>query len=272
MRAVARLAALLAVAMSFPVYADDLVLAINEGVTYHVSPQETRDKYKGLAELIGKELKRNVHVQPVEDYARLRQSLDKEEYDLAFVHPAHHAMISERDKKYKLVALTSGFTEYKAFFLVKKDSPFKRPEDLRDSKKIGTPDTDSITAVITRAELRDIGVNPSKIQFQTTRYQDAVPFMVENNFVDAGTVGSAAVAKAWREKGGRILLESKPVPIKHFIASAKMSDSDIEKVRNVLLTLDQSAAGRSVLERIGFKGFVQGDEKELADTAKWLGL
>jgi phosphonate transport system substrate-binding protein len=271
MRGVARLAALFAVAVAFSAYADDLVLAINEGVTYHVSPQETRDKYKGLADLIGKELKRTVRVQPVEDYARLQQSLDKNEFDLAFVHPAHHAMISERDKKYKLVALTSGFTEYKAFFLVKKDSPLKIPADLRD-KKIGTPDPDSITAVITRAQLRDIGINLSKIQFQSTRYQDAVPFMVENNFVDAGTVGSAAVAKAWREKGGRILMESKPVPIKHFIASTKMSDSDIEKVRNVLLTLDQSAAGKAVLERIGFKGFVQGDEKELADTAKWLGL
>jgi ABC-type phosphate/phosphonate transport system substrate-binding protein len=271
MRGVARLAVLFVAATAFSAYAEDLILAINEGVTYHVSPQETRDKYKGLADLIGKELKRNVRVQPVEDYARLQQSLDKGEYDLAFVHPAHHAMISERDKKYKLVALTSGFTEYKAFFLIKKDSPLKIPGDLRD-KKIGTPDADSITAVITRAELRDIGINPAKIQFQTTRYQDAVPFMVENNFVDAGTVGSAAVAKAWREKGGRILLESKPVPIKHFIASTKMSDSDIEKVRNVLLTLDQSAAGRSVLEHIGFKGFVQGDEKELANTAKWLGL
>jgi phosphonate transport system substrate-binding protein len=271
MRGVARLAALFAAALAFSAYADDLVLAINEGVTYHVSPQETRDKYKGLAELIGKELKRTVRVQPVEDYARLQQSLDKSEFDLAFVHPAHHAMISERDKKYKLVALTSGFTEYKAFFLIKKDSPLKIPADLRD-KKIGTPDPDSITAVITRAQLRDIGINLAKIQFQSTRYQDAVPFMVENNFVDAGTVGSAAVAKAWREKGGRILLESKPVPIKHFIASTKMSDSDIDKVRNVLLTLDQSAAGKAVLERIGFKGFVQGDEKELADTAKWLGL
>jgi phosphonate transport system substrate-binding protein len=272
MRVVARLAVLFALAVACSARADDLVLAVNEGVTYHVTPQETRDKYKVLADLIGKELKRTVRVQPVEDYARLQQSLDKGEFDLAFVHPAHHAMISERDKKYKLVALTRGFTEYKAFFLIKKDSPLKRPEDLREMKRIGTPDPDSITAVITRAQLRDIGVNPAKIQFQTTRYQDAVPFMVENNFVDAGTVGSAAVAKAWREKGGRILLESKPVPIKHFIASTKMSDGDIEKVRNVLLTLDQSTAGKAVLERIGFKGFVQGDEKELAVTAKWLGL
>jgi len=254
-----------------PASAQDLTLAINAGVTYHVSPQEIRDKYKGLADLIGKELKRTVQVQPVDDYQRLRKGLDNEEYDLAFVHPAHHAMISERDKKYKLVALTKGFTEYKAFFLVKKDSPLKKPADLR-GKKIGTPDPDSITAVITRAELRDLGIDPAKIQIQTTRYQDAVPFMVENGFVDAGTVGSASVAKAWLDKGGRVLLESRPVPIKHFIASDKLSDADIAKVRGVLLSLDQTPAGRAILERIGFKGFVEGDEKALAITAKWLGL
>jgi phosphonate transport system substrate-binding protein len=272
MRSCARLAALLIAALTvMPASAQELVLAINAGVTYHVTPQEIREKYKGLADLIGKELKRTVLVQPVDDYQRLRKGLDQGEYDLAFVHPAHHAMISERDKKYKLVVLTKGFTDYKAFFLVKKDSPLKKPEDLR-GKKIGTPDPDSITAVITRAELRDLGVDTAKSPIQTTRYQDAVPFMVENGFVDAGSVGSAAIAKAWRDQGGRVLVESRPVPIKHFIASTKLSDGDIEKVRGVLLGLDQTPAGRTILEHIGFKGFVEGDEKELAVTAKWLGL
>lgn len=272
MRSFARLGVFLIAAFAVaPASAEDLILAINEGVTYRVTPQEIRDKYKGLADLIGKELKRTVKVQPVEDYARLRKTLDEGGYDLAFVHPAHHAMISERDKKYKLVALTKGYTEYKAYFLVKQDSPLKKPEDLR-GKKIGTPDPDSITAVITRAELRDIGVDPAKTQIQTARYQDLMPFMVENGFVDAGTTGSAAIAKAWRDHGGRVLMESKPVPIKHFIASTKLSDSDIEKVRTVLLNLDQTPAGRAILERIGFKGFVEGDEKDLAATGKWLGL
>ena len=70
------------------VRAQDLVLAVNTGVTYRVTPQEIREKYKGLADLIGKELKRTVRVQPVDDYSRLRKGLDDEEFDLAFRHEA----------------------------------------------------------------------------------------------------------------------------------------------------------------------------------------
>src|SRR5882672_4385201 len=38
----------------------ELVLAVNEGVTYYVTPSEIREKYKDLADLLGKHLKTTV--------------------------------------------------------------------------------------------------------------------------------------------------------------------------------------------------------------------
>src|SRR6266705_838084 len=219
----------------------ELVLAVNEGVTYYVTPSEIREKYKDLAELLGKQLKTTVKVVPVDQYPVLRKGLDEQQYDLAFVHPAHHSLVSLRDGKYQLVVLTKGYTEYKARFFVKKDAQMKQPADMK-GKRFGMPDPDSITAVITRATMSDVGIT-----------------------------GSGAVVKQWQEKGGAVLLESKPVPIKHMIASTKLSEQDLRKVRTVMLGLEKSEAGQRILDKLGYKGYESGDPQQLAVLTKWLG-
>jgi ABC-type phosphate/phosphonate transport system substrate-binding protein len=248
----------------------DVVLAVNEGVTYYVTPTEIREKYKDLSDLLGKQLKTTVKIVPVDQYPVLRKGLDEQQYDLAFVHPAHHSLMSIRDGKYRLVVLTKGYTEYRAKFFVKKDAAFKQPADMK-GKRFGMPDPDSITAVITRATMRDLGIDTRTAEIRTTRYQDAVPFFVENDFSDVGVSASGAVVKEWQEKGGTVLLESKAVPIKHMIASTKMSDADVEKVRAVMLSLDKSEAGQKILAKLGYKGYESGDAQQLATLTKWLG-
>jgi ABC-type phosphate/phosphonate transport system substrate-binding protein len=248
----------------------ELILAVNEGVTYYVTPTEIREKYKDLADLIGRQLKTTVRIVPVDQYPVLRKGLDEQQYDLAFVHPAHHSLLSLRDGKYQLVVLTKGYTEYKARFLVSKDAQMKQPADMK-GKRFGMPDPDSITAVITRATMRDLGIDSAKAEIRTTRYQDAVPFFVENGFSDVGVSASGPVIKQWQEKGGAVLFESKAVPIKHMIASTKMSDADMEKVRALMLGLDKSDAGQKILAKIGYKGYESGDPQQLAVLAKWLG-
>jgi len=263
------LASFVALLTAAPAQAE-LILAINEGVTYYVTPTEIREKYKDLADLLGKTLRTTVKVVPVDQYPVLRKGLDEQQYDLAFVHPAHHSLVSLRDGKYQLVVLTKGYTEYKARFFVKKDAKMKQPADMK-GMRFGMPDPDSITAVITRATMRDLGIDSTKADIRTTRYQDAVPFFVENGFSDVGVSASGAVIKQWQEKGGAVLLESKAVPIKHMIASTKVSVTDLERVRALMLGLDKSEAGQKILAKIGYKGYESGDPQQLAVLAKWLG-
>ena len=251
--------------------ADELVFAINEGVTYRVTPQDTRERYREIGEVLAKVLKRPVLIEPVDDYVKLRRNLEELKYDLAFVHPAHHSLRAIRDQKYQLVALTKGYTEYKARFLVKQDSLMKRPDDVR-GKKLVMPDPDSITAWMVRATLRDLGIDPAKSAISTTRYQDAIPFMLENGFNDVGGTAAGAVVREWQAKGGRVLFESKPVPIKHLIASPRMSKGDIEKVRALFLGMETSKENRKLLEKIGFQGFIAGNEQALGEITTWLGI
>lgn len=251
--------------------AQELVFGVNEGVTYRVTPMETRERYRDLGELLSKALKRPVRIEPVDDYVKLRKALEDKRYDLAYVHPAHHSLRAVRDQKYEVIAVTRGWTEYKARFLMKKDAVFKQPQEVR-GKKMVMPDPDSITAWMVRATLRDLGIDPAKESLGTTRYQDGIPFMMENGFYEIGITAAGAVVKGWTDKGGKILFESRPVPIKHLIASPNLAQDDVERIRAVFLGLDKSLAGREILARIGFRGFDRPDEKLLAELTKWLGI
>lgn len=250
--------------------AQDLVLAINEGVTYQDGGLAS-ERYKPLLQLLSKELKQNVKLQSVDKYAAFEKGLAEGKYDLVFIHPAHIGLTAVRKNGYEGIATAKGFTDYRARVLVANNSPLKSIQDLR-GKKIGVPSIESITTFMFTANLRELGFPQPEKAYTATRYQDAVPFMIENGFVDAGVTGSGAVAKAWVAKGGRILAEAKPVPIKQFLASKKLSESDREKLKSLMLNLSENEAGRTALSKIGMTGFVPWNTKLMDEAATRLGL
>jgi phosphonate transport system substrate-binding protein len=257
----------------------DLVFAVTEGVTYQATPKEIRDKFAPLAEIIAKASGRRVKTVLVPAYNDLRAGLVKQQYDIAYVHPAHVSMAEIKAGRYKAVAWTTGFTEYTVSLLVKSDAPLKTMDDLK-GRTLVTPDPDSITAVMVRAMFRGGKLNataerepqPAAIRVITTRYQDAVPFYLENGFAAAGATAANAVVKAWTDKGGKVLTRSRPVPIKQIIVSVKMPEDEQQRIRVALLGLRDSKPGRDALDAVGYKGFVAPNPDFESSTIAWLGL
>ena len=247
-----------------------VVFAVNEGVTYRVNPVATVERFRELSEDLAQLLKRPVKVQAVADYKELAAGLTEQRYDIAYVHPAHHAIRAMVKSGYKLVAVTKGFTDYQASFMVRGDSTLKTLPDLK-SRKVGAPDEDSITSVIMRATLRDaLGSQPVEVTY--VKLQEAVPFMVENKFVAAGVSASRAVVKSWQEKGGKVLATSRPIPIKHLIVSSKISEAQRAQLATYFLGLDQNADGKKRLEALNVQGFVEFNQAGMIDIGKWLGI
>ena len=114
-------------------------------------------------------------------------------------------------------------------------------EDLK-GRTLVTPDPDSITAVMVRAMFRGEKLTATAerepastvVRVITTRYQDAVPFYIENGFANAGATAANAVVKAWTDKGGKVLVRSRPVPIKQIIVSTRMPEDEQQKIRDGL--------------------------------------
>jgi phosphonate transport system substrate-binding protein len=262
---------LLAVLLAFAPWAHALVFAVNEGVTYRVSNDEIRGRYAAIAADLSKLLGQPVRVEPVGDYPALRKGLADKAYDLALVHPAHISIGAMKNSGYRLVVVTKGFTEYSARFLVRADAPFKTLADLR-GRKLGAPDEDSITSWMARATMRDALGGANQVAVTYTRYQDAVPFMVEHTFTQAGATASGAVVKQWEAQGGKVLAKSKPVPIKHIIASPAITAEQLEQLREYFVGLDTTEQGRKKLEPIKVQGYMAFDPAALLALGTWLGL
>lgn len=263
--------ALLALLLGATPLARALVFAVNEGVTYRVSNDEIRARYAAITADLAHLLGQPVRVEPVGDYTALRKGLADRSYDLALVHPAHISISAMKNSGYRLVAVTKGYTDYRASFLVRADSPLKSLADLR-GRKLGAPDQDSITSWIIRATLRDALGADNLVAMTYTRYQDAVPFLVENTFTQCGATASNALVKQWEATGGKVLARSKPVPIKHLIASPAIDAEQLGRLREYFIGLDATEAGRKKLEPLKVQGYVDYDAAALQALGRWLGL
>jgi ABC-type phosphate/phosphonate transport system substrate-binding protein len=250
---------------------EPLIFAVNEGTTYRVSTAETKAKYDGVADDLSKLLRRRVQVEPVVDYAALTAGLTDKRFALAYVHPAQVSIRAVRSGSYHLLALTKGYVDYHATFFVPASSTLRTFADLK-GKKVSAPEQDSITSWMVRATLRDALGADGASQVIYTRYQDAIPFMVEQGLADAGSSSAASVVKAWGDKGGRIIGTSKAVPIKHLLAASTLSPEQFKAVQDYFLNLEGGDAGRARLERMQVPGFVGFDESLLVGIGKWLGV
>jgi ABC-type phosphate/phosphonate transport system substrate-binding protein len=247
-----------------------LVFGINEGVTYRISAAEVRERYREIADDLTKLLRRPVRIESMDDYVQMGKDLAAVRYDLAYVHPAHYAIRAIDKAHYRLLAVTKGYTEYRASFLVRRDAAFKSLADPA-IHQVGMPDADSITAWIVRATLRDaLGPGAKQLRLRYTRYQDAVPFMVDYGFVEVGATAAASVIKAFTEQGGRVLLQSRPVPIKELIASPSLPPQDFARIQQYFLHLDSTEDGQRRLAKLGYNGFASYDEAALIGIGQWL--
>lgn len=258
----------------------DLVFAVTEGVTYQATPKEIRDKFAPIAQVIATATGRRVRTVLVPAYNDLRAGLLTQEFDVAFVHPAHVSMAEIKAGRYKAVAWTTGYTEYTASMLMTAGQPYKAMADLK-GRTVVMPDPDSITAWMVRAMFRTEKIpvvegrgDPvlNTVRIITTRYQDAVPFYLENNFAQVAITAANSVVKGWTEKGGKVLLKSRSVPIKQFIVSTAMPAAEQQRIRDALIGLREAKGGSAALETVGYKGFVPPNHDVENAVIAWLGL
>lgn len=257
-----------------------LVFAVNEGVTYRTGADASRQNYKAIADDLARLLKTKVRVDVVGEYAALEKDLAAKSYDIAFIHPTHIAIAPVKRGDYTLVAVSKAHINYKASFLSNVRAEPKTPAELgallaSGTKMLGSPDPNSITAWLVHGTLRDAAAaaKASTPQLEFTRYQESIPFMVTNGFVDIAATASEPIVKEWVAAGGKVLTTSRSVPIKDVIVANTLGKEAIEIVKSYFLELSSNADGQAKLERIGLKqGFVTYDQPAFVALGNWLGL
>lgn len=268
-RLVAGWAMAFALTAGMPAHA--LVFGVTEGVTYRATESQIEARFEPIADLLSKAFKQPVTIRVFSSYDNTREALKQQQIDLAFIHPAHVAFEAIKTGHYKALAWTTGYTEYKVSFLCKETQPISNWTGVA-GKNLVTPDPDSITAVMTRAMLREHGLEGTAVNVKTTRYQDAVSFYVEHGFASYGATAAKGVIKSWKEAGGKTCAESRPVPIKQWLVSSKLDAAFATAARDTLLGLSQSDAGKRALTVSSYSGFVPPSTDVEKTLTVWLGL
>jgi phosphonate transport system substrate-binding protein len=248
-----------------------LTLGVTEGVTYRATDAEIEAKFTPIAKALSAATKQPVKIQVISSYNGLRDALKQGQLDIAFIHPAHVSFEAIKAGAYKSAAWTNGFTDHRVSLLCNEPQPITAWTTV-SGKGMVTPDADSITAVMTRAMLRENNVDSKSVNMQVTRFQDAVPFFVDNKFASYGATSSGAVIKTWKDKGGKTCAQSRGMPIKHWLVSSKLDTASSAAVRESLLTMDQSEFGKKALATSGYKGFIATDDTTEKTLTAWLGL
>ena len=244
-----------------------LLFGVNEGSSGVAEFSERQEKYQPLADYLSKILKRELRLESASDLKNLTRSLESSRYALVLIRPSHISAAAMRDQKYSLVAAAQG--DAVAHFIVHKDSPIKTPQDLAN-KQLAMPDEIAYPTKIGQAMLRDAKLKPPP-KVRLFRVQEAVGYAVENKLIDAGVVISySKVWKNWEKTGHRSIWHSDKLPYWSIIGSPNLKPDQINKIRNALIALEQNDQGKAILEKIGIKAFVSGNQQAYLDMLKWI--
>lgn len=245
---------------------DSLLFGVNEGTSGTSNFADRQEKYQPLADYLGKNVRKQLKLESASDLKNLVRSLQAARYDMVLIRPSHISAAAMRDQGYSLLASAKG--DAVAYFIVHKDSPLKSKSDLQ-GKRIVMPDEIAYPTKIGLAMLRDVG-NPAS-DIRLFRSQEAVGYAVEQRLSDVGVVISySKVWKDWEKNGHRAIWQSEKLPYWSIVVSPKVKPEVVAKLREALVALDTTEEGKKILDKIGVKGFVPGNQQAYLDMLAWV--
>lgn len=250
--------------------AGEWMIAISEGTSGTQSSLEVMSRYEDLVAYIGRAVNRKLRFFLARDFEMLEDGIRRNAYPLVLARPSDYPARAVRDHGYQLVTTVRGGGYIR--FIVPGDSPLKGVQDLR-GRRIAFPEGISYAARVATATLRDNGIDiRQEKSVQYFRDQAAIGFTLESKLADVGAVMSySGVGRDWEKKGGKVLLDGPKQPYMPMVASPRVAVQDIVALRGALVTLDQSASGRTILQRVGVPGFESRDARDLHALLNWLG-
>ena len=258
----------LALAWSAPAWAQDLVMGVSEGTSGGLDHAQVVTKYQGLADVIGRSIRRKVNVVFAREFAQLEEGMKTRRFDFVLARPSDYP--ARGIKLYGYRFLASARPDGQCLIIGGKDSGIRKVADLR-GKRIVLPEPAAYMTKFCRAELRDQGIDLDSEKVSYVREQVTVGQYLEGGFADVGAIASySGLAKSWQKVGHTVLHRSVPQPYFPLIASKSVAPRQIEAVQKQLEAIGTLPDGPEVLQSIGIAGFATDGEKRLGGLLAWL--
>jgi ABC-type phosphate/phosphonate transport system substrate-binding protein len=246
-----------------------LTLGISEGTSGGLDHAQVIAKYQGLADTIGKSVRRKVQGVFVREFAQLEEGMATGRLDLVMARPSDYPARGVSKHGYKFVV--SARPDGNCLIVVPKDSPLKTLNDAK-GKRWTFPETAAYMTKFCTAELRDRGIVLAKENVKYVREQAAITFFLENKFADVGGIASySGPAKSLDKNGFRVLHKSIPQPYFPLVAGKRVSELEVVKMQATLTALGSAPEDAALLKTVGVQGFDAGSPERLEKLLVWLG-
>ncbi|MBC5783854.1 PhnD/SsuA/transferrin family substrate-binding protein [Ramlibacter sp. USB13] len=249
--------------------AQDLVMGVSEGTSGGLDHAQVIIKYQGLADVIGRSIKRKVNVVFAREFAQLEDGMKTHRFDFVIARPSDYPARGLLQYGYKFLA--SAKPDGQCIIIARKDSGIRTVADLK-GKRFVMPEPAAYMTKFCRAELRDLGVDLARENVQYVREQGAVAFYLDNKFGDVGGVASySGVSKKWIKDGLPVVHRSRTQPYFPLIAGPDITEPQRAEIRKALAAMTESPADQAVLKTVGIEAFDTESEPRLRALLDWLG-
>lgn len=225
-----------------------LVLAVHP----YVPAEEIARRFTPLAEALAHEAGRPVVVRTGRSYAEHIAAIGTDSVDIAYLGPAPYVTMVSRYGRKPLLArqVINGDPMLHGEIIVRQDSAIHSLEELKGRRfAFGDPESTG-SYVVPAAMLRAAGVPESALaQVAFLHAHRNVALAVLAGDFDAGAVREDTF-REYASRGLRALAQEPPVADHLFVASAKLSDAEVDTLRRALLELSGTPAGKAVMAAI----------------------
>lgn len=218
------------------------------GVFPHLPPRELEKVYSPMAADLSKVIGKPVIFRTSSTYKKFMQSLDKQNFDIAFVQPFDYIRIAD---KFGYKPLATRHEMLSAIIVAKQDSPLSSIKDLKD-KTISLPPKVAAVSHLITDHVRSNHLIPDK-NIKLSNHRSHVSCMQQVLIGSSDACGTAAAALRFFEHKMKVTLKiiskSKSIPHTLFSIHPRVPSGLQKKIRARILEWGKTDEGKKLLAR-----------------------
>lgn len=221
------------------------------GILPYLTPITLLKRFEPLRKHLSKSLGYNITLKTAPNYNRFKDETENDKYDIVFTAP-HFVPDAIDSGYYQIVATTSN--PLSAVLVTRNDSPVQNISEFTNPV-IATPPESAIITIIGKQHFGKAGLRPS--HYEVYNSHNSAYQAVLRHKADAAIISINVYSTATGDKKPiRIISQSREFPGVGFLTATRLPEKLQDKIREALLSLDKTPAGKDFLKGIAYTKFL----------------
>jgi phosphonate transport system substrate-binding protein len=231
------------------------------GVFPHLSAGQIESLFSPFAEYISRQIGRPVQLRTKPTFDDFTNEIEQQHFDIAFLQPLDYP---DAHDKFGYQPLARRNELLDGVFVVRPDSPLQSLKDLK-GKKIALPPKVAAVSYLAKMELMSAGIDPvGEVTLAYQKAHDACLNELQLMKADA-CVSTGYPIRFFENKWNvkfRVLAKTRTIPSAVFVAHQRLAAPEREAIANAILSWQETAEGKRMLENNSMTTFVPASDAE----------